>query len=150
MLTFEDSFDVVTTPEKAYSYIVNQETMVKLVPDLINYEKVNENQMKLTAKAGVSFIKGKFDLVLDLKDKVENKHITLKGQGNGSGASVDFTVNFDFSSSNDITKVDWKAEINIVGTAASMGARMLQSASHKYITKLVGNYKKALEGESSN
>ncbi|WP_337860130.1 carbon monoxide dehydrogenase subunit G [Ferroplasma sp.] len=147
MLAFEDSFDVETTPEKAYSYIVNQETMVKLVPDLLKYEKVNDDEMKITAKAGVSFIKGKFDLVLDIKDKTENKHITLIGQGNGSGASVDFTVNFDFSFSNSETIVNWKAEINIVGTAASMGARMIKSASQKYIIKLVGNYKKALEDE---
>ena len=150
MLTFEDSFDVKTTPEKAYGYVANQDTLIKLVPDLLNYEKVDENEMKLTAKAGVSFIKGKFDLVLDVTDKTENKHITLKGRGNGSGASVDFTVNFDFVPEGDGTKVDWKAEMNIVGTAASMGARMLKSASQKYITKLVGNYKKTLEEDSGN
>ncbi len=36
--------------------------------------------MKLTAKAGVSFIKGKFDLVLDITDKKASEHITLKGK----------------------------------------------------------------------
>jgi len=150
MLTFEDSFNVKTTPEKAYGHIINQETLIKLVPDMLNYEKVNENEMKLTAKAGVSFIKGKFDLVLDITDKTANEHITLKGKGNGSGASVDFTVNFDFKPDEDGTKVDWKAEMNIVGTAASMGARMLKSAAQKYIVKLVGNYKKALEENIEN
>ncbi|AGO60268.1 SRPBCC family protein [Ferroplasma acidarmanus] len=150
MLTFEDSFDVKTTPEKAYGYVVDQEALIKLIPDLLNYEKVDENEMKLTAKAGVSFIKGKFDLVLDITDKKASEHITLKGKGNGSGASVDFTVNFDFLPDEDGTKVNWKADMNIVGTAASMGARMLKSAAQKYIVKLVGNYKKALEEDAGN
>ncbi len=85
MLTFEDSFEVKTTPEKAYSQVIDMETLVNLVPDLISHEKINDEEMKLTAKAGVSFIKGKFDLILDITDKAENKHITLKGRGNGSG-----------------------------------------------------------------
>jgi carbon monoxide dehydrogenase subunit G len=147
MLTFEDSFEVKTTPERAYGQVTDMETLVKLVPDLISHEKINDNEMKLTAKAGVSFIKGKFDLILDITDKEENKSITLKGRGNGSGASVDFTLNFEFSGMGDQTKVDWKAEMNVVGTAASMGARMMKSAAQKYIIKLVASYKKALEEE---
>lgn len=148
MLTFEDSFEVKTTPENAYSQVADMEELVKLVPDLISHEQVSETEMKLTAKAGVSFIKGKFDLILDVTDKTENREITLKGRGNGSGASVDFTLNFRFTGDGDITKVDWKAEMNVVGTAASMGARMMKSASQKYITKLVKSYKNALEGET--
>jgi carbon monoxide dehydrogenase subunit G len=149
MLTFEDSFEVKTTPENAYSQVADMEALVKLVPDLISHEKVSDTEMKLTAKAGVSFIKGKFDLILDITDKTENQEITLKGRGNGSGASVDFTLNFMFTGDGDITKVEWKAEMNVVGTAASMGARMMKSASQKYITKLVKSYKKALEGEAA-
>ncbi len=63
---------------------------------------------------------------------------------------MDFTINFQFSGDENITKIDWKADMNIVGTAASMGARMMKSASQKYITKLVNNYKKALEQEEVN
>ncbi len=145
MLNFEDSFEVKTTPEKSYNQVADLEDLVKLVPDLISHEKISDTEMKLTAKAGVSFIKGKFDLVLDVTESEANKMITLKGRGNGSGASVDFTLNFQFTGENDQTKVQWKAEMNIVGTAASMGARMMKSAAQKYITKLVSSYKKALE-----
>ncbi len=145
MITFEDNFVVNTSSENAYGYIINQEKLISLVPDLISHESVNENELKLTAKAGVSFIKGKFDLVLDISEKVENKFIKLTGKGNGSGASVDFNVEFNFENDGEGTKITWKADINVVGTAASMGARMMKSASQKYITKLVANYKAALE-----
>ncbi|MEM0139896.1 MAG: carbon monoxide dehydrogenase subunit G [Ferroplasma sp.] len=145
MLSFEDSFDVKTRPENAYGYIMDQEKLVALIPDLLSHERVSDSELKLTAKAGVSFIKGKFDLILDIVEKKENSFIKLQGRGNGSGASVNFTVEFAFESMEDGTTVKWKADINIVGTAASMGSRMLKSAAQKYIVKLVGNYKKALE-----
>ncbi len=145
MIHLDGNFNVKIEVKTAYNYISNPDTLVKLIPDLIEYNKIDDNNLKITAKAGVSFIKGKFDLDLSIDHKVENKHITLRGKGNGSGASTDFTVDFDFNQNNDDTEIRWNAYINVVGTAASMGGRMMKGAINKYVNKLVDKYKETLE-----
>lgn len=145
MIHLDGDFNVNTEIKSAYDYITNPDTLIKLVPDLIDYKKIDDNNLKITAKAGISFIKGKFDLDLSIDHKVENKHVTLRGKGNGSGASVDFTVDFDFNQNTEDSEIRWNAYINIVGTAASMGGKMMKSAINKYITKLVDKYKETIE-----
>ncbi len=144
MIHLDGNFTVKNEVKNAYDYVSNPDTLIKLIPDLIEYNKIDDNNLKITAKAGVSFIKGKFDLDLGIDHRVENKHITLRGKGNGSGAAVDFTVDFDFNQNNDNAEVRWNAYINVVGTAASMGGKMIKSAINKYITKLVDTYKETL------
>jgi carbon monoxide dehydrogenase subunit G len=101
--------------------------------------------MKLTAKAGVSFIKGKFDLDLKIINDEKKENLKLEGHGKGTGASVDFTVDFNFKQNDGMAHIKWNADVNVVGSAASMGGRMIKSAAGKYINKLIDAYKQALE-----
>ena len=55
MLNFDGEFDVNARSEDAYNYVSDPDRIAKLVPDLISYTKIDGNNMKLTAKAGVSF-----------------------------------------------------------------------------------------------
>ncbi len=145
MLNFNGDFNVKSDIGKAYTYISTPDDIAKLVPDLIDYQKMDNNNLKLIAKAGVSFIKGKFNLELNINDSEKYDHLILKGKGSGTGANVDFTVNFYFKDNDGVANIKWNADVNIVGSAASMGGKMIKSAASKYINKLVDKYRETLE-----
>ncbi len=143
MLSFNGEFSINSDLEKAYKILSDYNNIVRLIPDLIDYH-IEDNKLKITAKAGVSFIKGKFNLEIAYGNNIENKRIEITAKGSGSGVSVDFKAYFDYSNGNPVN-VKYNADVNIAGAAAAAGGRMIKGSADKYIQKLISNYKSAVE-----
>ncbi|AAT44073.1 SRPBCC family protein [Picrophilus oshimae] len=143
MLNFNGEFEINSDIERAYNILSDYNNLIKLIPDLIEYH-IEENRLKITAKAGVSFIKGKFNLEISYGNNIDNKRIEITAKGSGSGVSVDFKAYFDYSGNNPVN-VKYSADVNIAGAAAAAGSRMIKGSADKYINRLISNYRQAAE-----
>jgi carbon monoxide dehydrogenase subunit G len=97
-------------------------------------EVVDATHFKATAKVGVGFITARFnvDMTFAELDAPDRALITARGQAPGS--AVDATAEMRLSDGPDGTTVmDWNADVNLSGTLASVGARLIEGTANKMI-----------------
>ena len=144
-MRFNGSFTLEASDREVYECITDARRMASVIPDVQSFESVDEDNYRLTVKAGLSFIKGKFNLKIRTAEKIPNSHAEISGSGTGSGSSASFHGVCDIRSlSNSSCQLDWNVEVQIGGLAASVGSRLVQSASEKYIKQLIDAFSNAL------
>jgi carbon monoxide dehydrogenase subunit G len=72
---------------------------------------------------------------------------TIKAHGQAPGSAVDATAQMRLSAGDaGGTRMDWVADVNIAGTIASVGARMIEGTANKMIGQTFDCMKSKLEG----
>ena len=106
---------------------------------------MNEISSKLVGKAGKSAIKGKFNLLVELKQITEGEDIDIYARGSGTTGSLDLKANYKLVDLGSSTLVKWTVNLNIGGMIATMGARVINSTAENYISVLTDSFRKAFE-----
>jgi carbon monoxide dehydrogenase subunit G len=71
----------------------------------------------------------------------------IKAHGQAPGSAVDATAEMTLSAGPDETTVmDWTADVNLSGTLASVGARMIEGTANKMIAQTFDCMRSKLEG----
>lgn len=144
-MEFKGEFEVNAERHVVSSFISNIDRVISIIPDVLSSEKTGENSSRLVVKAGISGIKGKFNLQLEIKDRKGDESVEIAARGSGTTGSMDLKASYRFSDSvNGSTVVSWVLNLTIGGMVATMGSRVLNSAADKYIKLLTDSFKHAL------
>ncbi|MEM4380221.1 MAG: SRPBCC domain-containing protein [Thermoplasmatales archaeon] len=138
-------FDVTPPKDVVLSYLKNINNVVSTIPEVVSSELIDSRTAKITLKAGISAIKGKFVTTLQINDQGEVVNITAKGSG--SSGSIDLNAKFSPEDANGITKIKWNVQISIGGMVATMGSRVIDSAVQKYIKALTDSFRSKIEAK---
>ncbi|MEM0130339.1 MAG: SRPBCC domain-containing protein [Thermoplasmatales archaeon] len=132
-------FDVSSPKAVVLSYLKDINSVVSTIPEVISSELIDSGTAKITLKAGISAIKGKFVTTLQINDQGGVVNITAKGSS--SSGSIDLNAQFSPEDANGITKVKWNVQMSIGGMVATMGSRVIDSAVQKYIKALTDSFR---------
>jgi carbon monoxide dehydrogenase subunit G len=147
-MQFNGEFEVAASRHDVYSFISDIERITGIIPDVISSEKIDESSSRVVAKAGVSFIKGKFNLTLEIKEKLQDDSVRIAARGSGSGGSVDLKASYTLvDADHGATAIRWVVEMNLGGVMASMGSRVINGAAEKYIKTLTDSFQKEFSHE---
>lgn len=138
------NFEVNKDKASAIAKISTVKDMLEYIPDVVESEVVDDSNLIATVKAGVGFIKGKFKTKMIL-ERTSPDQIKIIGSGTGSNSSMNFTVIVDFKETGNGTSVSYDADVNIAGTAATMGQRIIERAATNYVTKIMKKFKASFE-----
>ena len=134
---FEGTFDVKAQRDKVYSMILDPNQISQCMPDLQKLDVKSPDDFTAVVKAGVSFIKGDFNLHFLVVEKTPTTHAKMTAHGTGIGSTVDMEMCIDLA---DVpaggTSMKWSAEAKIGGRIASVGQRLIQSQAEKIIKSL--------------
>ena len=134
---FEGTFNVKAKPDKVFTTILDPNQISKCMPDLQKLEVKSPDDFVAVVRAGVSFIKGDFNLHFLTVEKTPYSHAKLTAHGTGIGSTVDIDVFIDLTEGPDEgTAMKWSADARIGGRIASVGQRLLQSQAEKIIKGL--------------
>src|SRR5437016_12116484 len=103
------------------------------MPDLQKLDVKSKEEFTAVVRAGVSFIKGDFNLNFRLVESEPPAHAKLVARGSGIGSVVDLETIIDLSDSDGGTLMKWQAEAKVGGRIASVGQRLLESQAQKII-----------------
>ncbi len=123
------------------------------VPGATITEKVDDVNYKgeVTMKFGP--IKAKYDGLITIQEMDNDDHkMELVGKGldsKGKG-NAEMTMNGTATSNGDSTDVDFKMVVNIQGTIAQFGSRLINDVSAQLMNQFVDNFKALLKGEEFN
>ncbi|MHB1812941.1 MAG: CoxG family protein [Thermoplasmataceae archaeon] len=143
-MDLDGTFTVEKSDSDVAAFLSDISNILSIMPDKESQEIVDSTNAKFKAKAGVSFIKGKFDIRISLQE-IKEDSVKITGAGSGKGGSVDFTITVIHLPQNNGTEVKWILNLNIRGTLATLGSRIIKSQAEKYALNIIGEFKKSLE-----
>ena len=80
---FYREFEVSAPAKEVYSFVTNIERITTIIPDMISLQEVDENCVRLVTRAGKSFIKVKFNLAFEIKDRGVSEPVEISARGSG-------------------------------------------------------------------
>jgi len=133
-MRFDGSVPIKASREKVWAFVIDPEQVGPCGPGVEKIEVVDATHFKATAKVGIGFINARFNTDMEFAELVAPDRALIKAHGQAPGSAVDATAEMHLSDGPDGTTVmDWSADVNIAGTLASLGARLIEGTAHKMI-----------------
>ena len=143
---FEGSVPIKASRDKVWAFVIDPEQVGQCGPGVESIEVIDDTHFKATAKVGVGFISARFVVNLEFVDLDAPNAATIKAHGQAPGSAVDATAEMHLSDGPDGTTVmDWTADVNLSGTLASVGARLIEGTANKMIGQTFDCMKTKLE-----
>jgi carbon monoxide dehydrogenase subunit G len=131
---FEGTVQINAPRDKVWAYLIDPNQVGSCGPGVESIEVVDDTHFKATAKVGVGFISARFVVNMEFVDLEAPDTANIKAHGQAPGSAVDATAAMNLSDGEaGGTQMDWQADVNISGTLASVGARLIEGTANKMI-----------------
>ena len=133
-MRFEGSVPIKATREKVWAFVTDPEQVGACGPGVESIEVIDATHFKAAAKVGIGFINARFHVNMEFAEQEPPDRALIKAHGQAPGSAVDATAEMRLSDGEDGTTVmDWSADVNLSGTLASVGARLIDGTANKMI-----------------
>ena len=131
---FEGTVQINAPRDRVWAFVIDPNQVGQCGPGVESIEVIDDSHFKATAKVGVGFISARFVVNLEFVDLDAPSAATIKAHGQAPGSAVDADARMQLSDADGGgTTMDWSAEVNIAGTIASVGARLIEGTANKMI-----------------
>lgn len=127
-----------------YRLMINPEILQRCVPGCQSLEATEDGSYKMILKAGVGSIKGVFNGSIKLDENREPEHYKMIVDAKGSPGFLKGEGSIDLIEQDAETLVNYAGDVNVGGTIAGVGQRMVQSTAKM----MVGQFFAAIEAEA--
>ncbi len=126
---------VINAPrDKVWDFVVDPQQVGSCGPGVESIKQVDEAHYKARAKVGVGYISARFVADVELAEREPPTRAVIKARGQAPGSAVDAVATMTLGDAEGgATRMDWVADVNISGTIASVGARLIQGTANKMI-----------------
>ena len=146
---FEGTVQIAAPRDRVWAFVMDPNQVGQCGPGVESIEVIDDTHFKATAKVGIGFISSRFVVNMEFAEVTPPDAATIKAHGQAPGSAVDATALMRLSDGDaDGTKMDWSADVNISGTIASVGARLIEGTANKMIGQTFDCMKSKLEGGS--
>ena len=143
---FEGTVDIAAPRDRVWAFVIDPNQVGQCGPGVESIEVIDDQHFKATAKVGVGFISARFKVDMTFADMQPPDSATIKAPGQAPGSAVDGDAQMRLSDLPDGgTRMDWSADVNIAGTLASVGARLIEGTAQKMIGQTFACMKTKLE-----
>lgn len=147
--TITKKFSLEAPIEQVWKSLSNPKEISGCVPGATITDQIDDKNYKgeVTLKFGP--IKTKYDGEITIAEMDNDAHkMLLRGKGldsKGKG-NAEMTMNGSAMTRDEGTEVDFKMVVNIQGTLAQFGSRLINDVSAQLMDQFVDNFKKLLSG----
>ena len=128
-MKIEGTHEVRAKRERVYQALIDPEVLKRCIPGCERLEKTAENAYAATLKAGVGSIKGVFTGSVRLEEMRAPEHYRMVVEGKGQPGFLKGTGNIDLEEQQAATLIRYSGDVQVGGTIASVGQRMIQGAA---------------------
>lgn len=122
----DGEFTIAAAQADVYSVLTDPRRVSLHMPDVKNVVIEDQDHFTVTARVGVSHIKGDVVMKLTIKDRQPPVSTTIVGRGNGLASVVDMVTSFVLESKGPReTVVRWQGDVTISGKLAAFGPQGL-------------------------
>jgi carbon monoxide dehydrogenase subunit G len=143
-MKIEGTHEIKAPRERVYALLTDPEVLRRCIPGCESLEKTESDTYAAIMKAGVGMIKGTFKGNVKLAEMRPPEHYRLVVDGKGVPGFVKGTGDFDLEEQDGATLIKYAGEMQVGGTIAGIGQRMIQGAAKMMATRFFT----ALEAEA--
>ncbi|MGZ3586432.1 MAG: CoxG family protein [Candidatus Limnocylindrales bacterium] len=133
---FADTLEIAAPRDRVWAFLIDPQQVGSCGPGVESIEVVDATHFRAKAKVGVGFISARFTINLEMAELRPPELARILAHGQAPGSAVDATAGMALSElAPDRTRMDWSADVNISGTLASVGARLIQGTAEKMINQ---------------
>ena len=143
---FEGTVQINAPRETVWAFVIDPNQVGQCGPGVESIEVIDDTHFKATAKVGIGFISARFNVNMEFAELDAPNSATIKAHGQAPGSAVDADARMELSDADGGTRMDWSADVNIAGTIASVGARLIEGTANKMIGQTFDCMKSKLEG----
>jgi len=143
-MKLEGTHQLHASRERVYQSLIDPEVLKRCIPGCEQLEKSGENIYTTTIRAGVGSIKGVFKGNVKLEDMRPPEHYRIVVDGKGAPGFMKGSGDLDLEQQGETTVIKYRGEIQVGGTIASVGQRMIQGTAKL----MASQFFSALEAEA--
>ena len=131
-LSFSGANEVAAPLADVWPRIVDPQFVGKNGPGVESVEVLDPRHFKVICGLGVGSIKVRFGIDVELAEVNPPNYFSMKARGRAPGSAVEVTATMALETMESTrTRLNWKAETEISGTVASIGARLMEGTARK-------------------
>jgi carbon monoxide dehydrogenase subunit G len=147
---FEGSQQIKAPLATVWQFVLDPNKVAECAPGFKSMEILGPDHFKPTLAVGIGAVKATFTLDVQLEDIHEPDHAAMRGRGAAAGSVVDMKAAMDLTPLAEAeTQMTWTADVNISGTLASVGARLLEGTAHRLTAKFFDCFRQKLEASEA-
>ncbi len=131
-MEFSGSQSIAAPIEKVWSYLSDVNKVATCAPGFQSLEELEPEHWKALIAISIGPVKAKFTLDVRRPEMREPDFMVVKARGKAPGSAVELEGQMRLSAVNAAeTHMDWRANVVVSGTFASVGARLMNSTAEK-------------------
>ena len=131
---FEGTVEIAAPRDRVWAFVTDPNQVGTCGPGVESITVVDDSHFKAVAKVGIGFISAKFQTDMTFAEMDPPNQAVIKAHGQAPGSAVDANASMTLSDDGDGgTVMDWVADVNLSGTLASVGARLIEGTAQKMI-----------------
>jgi uncharacterized protein len=143
---FAGTVQINAPRDRVWAFVIDPNQVGQCGPGVESIDVIDDSHFKASAKVGVGFISARFVVNLEFVDLDAPNAATIKAHGQAPGSAVDADARMQLSDADGGgTTMEWSADVNIAGTIASVGARLIEGTANKMIGQTFDCMKSKLE-----
>ena len=141
-------FTIKAAQPEVYAFLTDPNRVSLHMPDVKNVVIEDQDHFTVTARVGVSHIKGDVVMRLTIKDRQPPVSTTIVGKGSGLASAVDMVTSFTLESAESgETVVHWQGDVTISGKLAAFGPQgLMDRIARKNIDTFIEGIRTGLAG----
>jgi carbon monoxide dehydrogenase subunit G len=125
-MKIEGKHQIRAPRERVYETLIDPEVLQRIIPGCEQLERTGENTFAATMRTGVGSIKGVFKGNVRLEDLRAPEHFRMVVDGKGAPGFLKGSGDLDLQTDAETTTVSYTGDVQVGGTIASVGQRMIQ------------------------
>jgi carbon monoxide dehydrogenase subunit G len=131
-------YAVPAAQERVYELLQDPGVLARCMPGCESLERIGDNEYAMRLKMVLASIKGLFDGKITVADLNPPSSFRLVVDGSGKIGFVRGDGVLNFATAENGTSVNFEGEVNVGGTIASVGQRLIDTTARMLIKRFFG------------
>lgn len=133
-MQFAGSLQIDAPRDRVWAFVVDPNQVGWCGPGVESIEQVDEAHFRARAKVGIGVISARFAVDLELAESEEPDRAVINATGQAPGSAVEARGEMRLSGPDaGPTTMDWSADVQVMGTMAAVGSRLIEGTANKLI-----------------
>jgi len=125
-MKIEGKHQIRAPRERVYEALIDPIVLQRIIPGCERLDKTADNTFAATMRTGVGSIKGVFNGNVRLEDLRPPEHFRMVVDGKGTPGFLKGSGDLDLQTEGEASTVSYTGDVQVGGTIASVGQRMIQ------------------------
>jgi carbon monoxide dehydrogenase subunit G len=124
--------------ERVWAFLLDPAMLKQCLPGCEQLDEIGPDEYTATMRIGIAMIKGTFTGRVKISDKEEPERYKMLVEGSGPQGQVSGEGTLELIEQEGNTVVRYSGDVNVRGTIARVGARMIQPAARTIVGQFFG------------